>query len=90
MPQAVAKGAAEAVSPLPSGAPAPQEAQPTADAMRQIVQEEVSRIFARDFEDKVNTIIKTELGKFAKSLDKLLEKRVIEKMNEYIRRVKKK
>jgi CheY-like chemotaxis protein len=91
MPEPSAKGAAaKPVSPIPSGSPTPQEVQPTTDAMKQIVQEEVSRIFARDFENKVTTIIKAELGKFAKNLDKLLEKRIIEKMNEYIRRVKKK
>ncbi len=75
---------------VPSGASTAQHEQVPADSIKQIVQEEISRIFARDFEEKVHGIIKSELGKLVKNIDKRIEKRVIEKMNEYIRRAKKK
>lgn len=75
---------------IPSETPTAQVKQPSTDSMKQMVREEVSRIFARDFEEKVHEILKTELSKVMKSLDKRIEKRVIEKMNEYIRRAKKK
>ena len=71
-------------------APAPQPAQPTPDALKAIVQEEVSRILAEEFEQKVQELVKAELTKVIKSLDKRIEKTVIDKMNEYIRRAKKK
>jgi PleD family two-component response regulator len=90
MPQPTIGAPVKSASPVPSGSPAAQLAQPAADSIKQIVQEEVSRILARDFEERVQKIIKAELGKFVKSLDKRIEKRVIEKMNEYIRRAKKK
>ena len=60
----------------PVGVSAPQAIQ--ADSIKQIVQEELSQIFAREVEEKVQTMIKTELGKFVKNLDKRIEKVVIE------------
>lgn len=74
----------------PVGKVAPQAVQQTTDSIKQIVQEEISRVFAQDFEEKVQGMVKTELSKFMKNLDKRIEKVVIEKMNEYIRRAKKK
>jgi DNA-binding response OmpR family regulator len=87
---------AEQVQPVvppvtPSEAPAPQaETQLTAEAVRQIVQEEISRILSKELAPKVNESVKGELSRLVKSIDKRIEKRVIEKMNEYIRRAKKK
>jgi DNA-binding response OmpR family regulator len=84
-----------APAPKPEKKPAPAAAapaapQPTAevpaDSIKQIVQE----VLAKDFEEKIHELVKTELSKFMKSLDKRIEKQVIEKMNEYIRRAKKK
>lgn len=60
------------------------------DTLKTMVQEEISRIFAQELEQKVDDLIKNELGKLMKTLDKRIEKAVIEKMNEYIRRAKKK
>ena len=48
------------------------------------------QIFDQELEGKIAGMIKTELSKFMKNLDKRIEKVVIEKMNEYIRRAKKK
>jgi len=67
----------ERAAAAPAGAPAPQAVQP-------------APIFDRELEKKVAGMIKTELSKFVKNLDKRIEKMVIEKMNEYIRRAKKK
>ncbi len=84
-----------APSPKPKEQPAPAAAAPAvprpaaevpADSIKQIVQE----VLAKDFEEKIHELVKTELSKFMKSLDKRIEKQVIEKMNEYIRRAKKK
>ena len=91
-PQAKPAGQVQpAATVAPPSAQAPQAAaQLTADAVRQIVQEEVSRVLAKELGPKVNEIVKRELSKLVKSIDKRIEKRVIEKMNEYIRRAKKK
>ena len=69
---------------------APHAAQVPADALKTMVQEEVSRMFTQEFEQKVQELIKTDVGKLLQSLDKRIEKAVVEKMNEYIRRAKKK
>ncbi|GAK54854.1 response regulator receiver protein [Candidatus Vecturithrix granuli] len=61
-----------------------------AETLKTMVQEEVSRIFAQGFEQKVEELVKNELEKLMKTLDKRIEKAVVEKMNEYIRRAKKK
>ncbi len=84
--------AAEAEPAPPQAAPAakPAVAQaapaPSTESIKQIVQD----VLAAEFEEKIHGIVKTELSKFMKSLDKRIEKHVIEKMNEYIRRAKKK
>lgn len=87
---AVSTAGPEPVAAAPGAAPASQAAQVPADALRSIVQEELSRMFAQEFEQKVQELIKTEVGKLMQSLDKRIEKTVVEKMNEYIRRAKKK
>jgi len=58
----------------PKSAPVPRPVQPGADSVKQMVAE----------------MIKAELETFVKTLDKRIEKVVIEKMNDYIRRAKKK
>jgi CheY-like chemotaxis protein len=86
-----AKGApSKPVPGAPSVTPAPQAVQLTSDSIKQIVQEELSRIFDQKLEEKVSDMIKTEVSKAVKKFDKRIEKMVIEKMNEYIRRAKKK
>ena len=60
------------------------------ETLKTMVQEEVSRIFAQEFEQKVGALIKNEVEQLIKTLDKRIEKVVVEKMNEYIRRAKKK
>jgi DNA-binding response OmpR family regulator len=84
-----APGPAPAVGAAAEG-PAPQAPQVSADALKSLVQEEVLRILAQEVEQKVQELIQTEIGKLMKSLDKRIEKAVVEKMNEYIRRAKKK
>lgn len=74
----------------PGETPAPQAAQVPADALNKLVQEEVSRLLKQEVEPKVQELIQTEVGKLMKTLDKRIEKAVVEKMNEYIRRAKKK
>ena len=44
----------------------------------------------QEIEQRVVELVTAELNKFMKTLDKRIEKAVIEKMNEYIRRAKKK
>lgn len=71
-------------------APAASAPAASADAIKSAVQAEVSRVLAEEFETKVAELVKTEVAKALKSIDKRIEKAVIEKMNEYIRRAKKK
>jgi DNA-binding response OmpR family regulator len=80
----------ENIAGTPVGVSVPQAVPQTTDSIKHIVQEEISHIFARDFERRVQGILKAEFDKFVKNLDKHIEKLVIEKMNEYIRRAKKK
>ncbi|MBD3329864.1 response regulator [Candidatus Dojkabacteria bacterium] len=87
---AVPAAGSEPVAAAPSAAPTSQVAQVPEDVLRTMAQEEVSRMFEQQFEQKVQELIKTEVGKLMQSLDKRIEKAVVEKMNEYIRRAKKK
>lgn len=84
---------------IPSSAPAQErtlspaptiKAQPTSavssNDLQAMIREEVSRAI----EQKLQESVKAEVGKVLKNLEKLIEKQVIEKLNEYIRRMKKK
>jgi DNA-binding response OmpR family regulator len=77
-PQVAAPAVAPTEAPKPSMAAAS-----TAPAVGQPGSEQL-------LEEKIATLVKAELNKFMKTLDKRIEKAVIEKMNEYIRRAKKK
>lgn len=55
-----------------------------------LVEGSAPQIFEQGLEEKVASMIKAEFSKLMKNLDKRIEKVVIEKMNEYIRRAKKK
>lgn len=50
----------------------------------------VPQVSSQELEGKIASMIKAEINKLMKNLDKRIEKVVIEKMNEYIRRAKKK
>ncbi len=89
-PGLVEGGSLEA-APIPSVAvSAPQVGQPPVESINQLVKEEVLQILDRVLEEKIPGMIKTELNKIVNNFDKRIEKMVIEKMNEYIRRAKKK
>ena len=87
-PSAEAPAAAQTTTApaAPQAAPPQAATQVGEDAIRKIVQDELSKMFAQEFKKKVQE----ELESFSATLDKRIEKRVIEKMNEYIRRAKKK
>ncbi len=74
----------------PAGAGSIQPIPGSTDGVKTIIHEEVSRLLAQQLEQKVEELVKNELGKLMKTLDKRIEKAVVEKMNEYIRRAKKK
>lgn len=76
-----------AVTPAVSQAPATQPAvQIDENSMRKLIREELSKMLAHE----VKKTVQEELESFSANLDKRIEKRVVEKMNEYIRRAKKK
>lgn len=77
-PQVAAPAAAPAKAPQP-----PVAAAPAAPAVKQPAAEPA-------LEDRIAKLVKAEFNKLMKTLDKRIEKVVIEKMNEYIRRAKKK
>lgn len=91
-PAAPPQAAAPGVSPAPAAAAAAPQAPAAAspDAVRAIVQEEVTRALEQALEEKVQKLIKAEVSQFTKNLDKRIEKLVVEKINQYIRRAKKK
>jgi CheY-like chemotaxis protein len=74
----------------PASVPMAQAVSQAPDAVKQLVQTEIAHVFARELEAKVQGMMKAEFEKFVKNLEKHIEKVVIEKMNEYIRRAKKK
>jgi len=74
----------------PSVTDRPQAVPVAPETLNTMVQEEVSRLAAQQLEQKIEDVVKNELGKLLKTLDKRIEKVVVEKMNEYIRRAKKK
>lgn len=85
---------AEASQPLPEVAATPHAA-PSAQhvvstAMPTRVAAEGVSFSADQLEEKVASLVKAEFAKLMKALDKQIEKAVVEKMNEYIRRAKKK
>lgn len=74
----------------PQAAAAPPAAQLGEKAIRKIVREELSKALTQELNKKVQVLVAKDLESFSATLDKRIEKRVIEKMNEYIRRAKKK
>jgi len=89
-------GVAAPVAPQPEFGPAPAAApgvqQPAAATPAAVTPQAVlsAGITADALETKVAELVKAEMNKVMKTLDKRIEKMVIEKMNEYIRRAKKK
>jgi len=83
----------EAVPPKPTPKPAQIPVTAHAEApsdLQKIVHAEVVRVLAEELETRLKGHLKGELEEFSKTLDKHIEKVVIEKMNEFIRRAKKK
>ena len=78
-------------APAPAAVPAAAApAAPQAPAAAQLGEDEIRKIVSEELQQKVQELIAKELESFSANLDKRIEKRVIEKMNEYIRRAKKK
>ncbi|MCP4398479.1 MAG: response regulator [bacterium] len=86
-PQAAPAAPATAAQ-TPAAPAAPQAAAPRAAA--QPGEDAIRKIVLKELEKKVKEMVAKELESFSATLDKRIEKRVIEKMNEYIRRAKKK
>jgi CheY-like chemotaxis protein len=82
----VAKPQAAAAPTAPQAPAAQPAAHIDKESIRKIVKELLSEMLAQELKKKVQE----ELESFSATLDKRIEKRVVEKMNEYIRRAKKK
>ncbi len=76
--------------PAKSTTAAVRAARPSAQVDENAIRQMVQDVLMKELQAKVSDIVKAEFNTILQSLDKRIEKRVIEKMNEYIRRAKKK
>ncbi|PIE33786.1 hypothetical protein CSA56_09740 [candidate division KSB3 bacterium] len=87
---AASQPAAGTAPPLSQPPQAPQAVQTSAPVDEDTIRKVVQNMLTKTLEAKVSEMVKLEINAVIQSLDKRIEKRVIEKMNEYIRRAKKK